>query len=525
MYEAHFGLAELPFRIAPDPRFYVDATPHRAVIRALLERLGRGEDFTPLVGDFGTGKTTVARRMLEEADTARHVVAELPHGRGEGDELLDRVAEALGMRRPKAAPPMGILIPQFEALARDGRDAWLLVDEADSLSVGALNRLRKLTSVRVDGRAALHVFLVGRSTPAAIEELRRIGRPLNIGAPVRMGALDAIGTREYILERLHRAGWAGRPAFDARTTAEIHARCQGTPGRINRLCGRVLLHLFMQGRHEIDLTVVCEVDELLQFELSGEPAAFALPPPLPPPPPIATPTPTPTPTPRAETPPPPVLSTESRDLDLDIEVPPAAPIRVATAPRRPAPTRFPMPVPAARPAARASSPQRRGLPRGVAAVALLISGGVLWQAISHVATAYTDQARSAALAAAFSRQEAAAAAHDAAPPASALPVLATPASQAESTNAPTSPPPATSDTLAAAERAIAEAPPAAGQAPVAGVAGHDARARRTPPVRNTQTASAIKAARVPAATETCYGSTDRVPRDCADVPAPAPAAQ
>ena len=177
MYEAHFGLAELPFRIAPDPRFYVDATPHRAAIRALRDRLGRGEEFTPLVGDFGTGKTTVARRMLEEAGPARHVVAELSHVRVQGDELLDRIAEALGMRRPKAAPPMGVLIPQFEALARAGRDAWLLVDEADSVSVGALTRLRKLTSVRVDGRAALHVFLVGRSTPAGMAELERIGRP------------------------------------------------------------------------------------------------------------------------------------------------------------------------------------------------------------------------------------------------------------------------------------------------------------------------------------------------------------
>src|ERR1700758_868941 len=106
MYEAHFGLADLPFRIAPDPRFYVDATPHRAAIRALLDRLGRGEDFTPLLGDFGTGKTTAARRLLDEAEPARRVIAELPHLRVEGDELLDRVAEALGMRRPKAAPPM-----------------------------------------------------------------------------------------------------------------------------------------------------------------------------------------------------------------------------------------------------------------------------------------------------------------------------------------------------------------------------------------------------------------------------------
>ena len=500
MYEAHFGLAELPFRIAPDPRFYVEATPHRAAIRAMLDRLGRGEDFTPLVGDYGTGKTTVARRMLEEAEPARHVVAELPHVRVEGDELLDRIAEALGMRRPKAAPPMGVLIPQFEALARDGRDAWLLVDEADSLSIGALNRLRKLTSVRVDGRASLHVFLVGRSTPAAIEELQRIGRPLNIGAPVRMGPLDASGTREYILQRLRRAGWAGRPVFDARTTAEIHARCQGTPGRINGLCGRILLHLYMQGRHDLDAEVVRTVDELLQSELSGEPTAFALPPPLPSPPLI--------PNPRVETPPPPppVLSTESGDLDLDIEVPPAPPIHTAAAPRRPPPARLAVPLPAARSSLRARSPQRRGLPRGVAAVALLISGGVLWQAISHVAAVYAEQARFEAAAAAFSRQAVAAQAPDAAPLRGSLP---SPAASALQAATPTPPVAATADALAAAEQAITQAPTGAGQTPSAAIVA---------------AASAIKAARVPAATATCYGAADRMLRNCADIPAPAPPA-
>ena len=172
---------------------------------------------------------------------------------------------------------MGSLIPQFEALARDGHDALLLVDEADSLSIGALNRLRKLTSVRVEGRAALHVVLIGRSTPAGIGELERIGRPLNIGAPVRMEPLDAGGTHEYILERLRRAGWTGRPAFDACTTAEIHARCQGNPGRINRLCGRILLQLYMQGRHDIDAEIVRAVDELLRSELIGESPALELP--------------------------------------------------------------------------------------------------------------------------------------------------------------------------------------------------------------------------------------------------------
>ena len=496
MYEAHFGLAELPFRIAPDPRFYVDATPHRAAIRALLDRLGRGEDFTPLVGDFATGKTTVARRLLEEAVSSRHVVAELPHVRVEGDELLDRIAEALGMHRAKGAPPMGSLIPQFEALARDGRDAWLLVDEADSLSVGALNRLRKLSSVRVDGRAALHVFLVGRSTPAGMAELERIGRPLNVGAPVRLQPLDVHDTHEYILERLRRAGWAGRPVFDARTTAEIHARCQGSPGRINRLCGRMLLHLFMQGRHEIDLQVVCEVDELLHSELSGEPARIAMPTlelaPARPRPEIA----------------PPVLSVKAGDLDLNIEVPPAPPIKASVPTQRPVEVRRVAPVRPATPVRRASRPPLRALPRSVAVVALLICGGVLWQTILRVSSTYSEQSRFAAAAAAFSRQETAAAAHDAAPSNEAPQVATASASQSTPATVPSPPP---SDTLAAAQQAIDQAPTGAGQtssaailqasppeaARAASAAGVDARARRAPTPHKIRTASAIKPAARP----------------------------
>jgi type II secretory pathway predicted ATPase ExeA len=277
MYEAYFGLATLPFCIAPDSRFYVDAAPHRAAIRALQHRFGHGAEFVPLVGEAGAGKTTVGRRMLEEIDRTRQVAAELPCMRISGDQLFDRVAEALGMRRAGGVPPLGSVIRQLEHLVRDGRDALLLVDETHQLDVSALRRLRKLTAVRVEGRAALRVCLVGCSTPPCIEELQRIGRPLNIGAPVHVEALDTAGTHEYILERLRRAGWTGRPAFEC-TTAAIHERCKGNPGRVNRLCGHILLQLYIHGRDDVNADVVRAVDELLQAELSGKPATLALPP-------------------------------------------------------------------------------------------------------------------------------------------------------------------------------------------------------------------------------------------------------
>jgi general secretion pathway protein A len=367
MYEAYFGLANQPFCIAPDSRFYVDAAPHRAAIRALQDRLGHGDDFMPLIGEFGAGKTIVGRRMLEEIDRAGHVAAELPHVRIDGDQLFDRVAEALGMRRAGAVPPLGGVIRQLEELVRDGRDALLLVDEADQLDVATLRRLRKLTAVRVDGRAALRVCLVGRSTPSGLVELQRIGQPLNIGAPVRVEPLDAAGTHEYILARLGRAGWLGRPAFDEPTTAAIHAHCMGNPGRVNRLCGHILLQLYMQDRDDVNPAVVRAVDELLQAELNGEPATLALPPRAP-----AAPVPDP------------------------LTAPAPAVIADGPPPVRAPDTGLAVPAQEAANDAHGVGPRRRGLAQGVAALALLVSGGFLWQMISNLAAAGSESTRQAA---------------------------------------------------------------------------------------------------------------------------------
>ncbi len=452
MYEAYFGLANLPFCIAPDSRFYVDAAPHRAAIRALRDRLGDGDEFVPLVGDYGAGKTTVGRRMLEEIDRGRHVAAELPRMRIEGDQLFDRVAEALGMRRAGGVPPLGSVIRQLEGFVRDGCEALLLVDEAHQLDLSTLRRLRKLTAVRVDGRAALHVCLVGRSAPPGIEELRRIGQPLKIGAPVLVEPLDAAGTREYILERLGRAGWVGRPGFES-AAAAIHERCKGNPGRVNRLCGHILLQLYMQGRDDVNAEVVHAVDALLQAELRGEPATLVLPPLAPATPALAPAPPAPAPVPAVA--PAPILVEAIPTL-----APPAVPIHVGlhgdalmtqltirtSEPPRPQ-TALVVPSQHAVSTARALEPRRRGLvAQGFAALALLVSGGFLWQMISNLATARSESMRLAA--------PLAPAAHDA------VPVRT--AAAANQTTSPARPLPEVDALLARAEAAIAQSPPGAG---------------------------------------------------------------
>ena len=66
MYDSYFGLTELPFSIAPDPRYLNLSDGHREALAHLLYGIGEGGGFLVLTGEVGTGKTTVCRALLEQ---------------------------------------------------------------------------------------------------------------------------------------------------------------------------------------------------------------------------------------------------------------------------------------------------------------------------------------------------------------------------------------------------------------------------------------------------------------------------
>jgi general secretion pathway protein A len=360
MYEAHFGLAELPFPTGQDPRYYVDTPPHRAAVLALLAGFERGDAFMLLTGEFGVGKTTIARRVLAQADSQRHRVVELTSLRIEGDELFDRIAEALGAPSVDAGQGQRALSRLLEDLAAAGQDALVLVDEAQRLDVDSLARLRELTTAPIDKRGKLHLCLIGRTAPPGIEALRRMGRPLDLGTTVNIGPLDAAGTRDYVLARLNRVGWMGRPSFDEGAFAAIHGLTGGIPGRINRLCRHILLQRYMMHRDDVDAASVRAVDDLLKSE-------FGVRPPTPDPPPF-------------------VATLPGRE--------PRALAAAQDLPER----RSPGGVPATLPGLGARAPNR-WRPRwihGAGLAVVLSSSGIGWYAMSGHGVARTDAARIAA---------------------------------------------------------------------------------------------------------------------------------
>jgi general secretion pathway protein A len=264
------GTSDLPHRVATDPEVSFLAKPLREAVANLRAGLARNEPFLLLTGHAGAGKTTVARRMLEELDPRQYALGGIFCPSSDGDALLSLIVQDFGVQ----SPGLGDLFLTLEQFVQHwistDREAVLVIDEAQALDVAALRQLWQLVAPAAGGRRRLHVVLVAQQLPQAVTELIRDGRtPPIIGTRCHLRPLVAAETREFVLNRLRRAGATGQPAFGDEALDAIHERSGGVPRRISMLCDRILMFLAMEGRRGVGAQVVAAVDAQLRSEWSG----------------------------------------------------------------------------------------------------------------------------------------------------------------------------------------------------------------------------------------------------------------
>jgi len=264
MYALYFGLNKEPFSIAPDPRFLFMSEQHREALAHLLYGLGAGGGFVLLTGEIGAGKTTVCRCFLEQVP-ANCSVAYVFNPKLTALELLQTVCAEFGLDTYQAAPaaPTSIkaLVDALNAFLLDqhaqGRQAVLVIDEAQSLSPDVLEQLRLLTNLETAERKLLQIVLIGQPELRdllARPELEQLAQ--RVVARYHLGALSAAQTAQYIGHRLAVAGTTAQRPFDAQALARIHALSAGVPRRINLLADRALLGTYAQGRAVVDRRTV-----------------------------------------------------------------------------------------------------------------------------------------------------------------------------------------------------------------------------------------------------------------------------
>jgi general secretion pathway protein A len=272
MYLTHFGLAEWPFSNTPDPRFVYLSPRHEEALAHLLYGVRERGGFVQLTGEVGTGKTTTCRYLLsqlpEGVDVALIVDPVLTP-----EELLATVCDELRVAYPGEGRTrkalVDVLYRHLLAVHARGRRTVLIVDEAQNLSVEALEQLRLLTNLETSTEKLLQIILIGQPELTALlarRELRQVAQ--RVTARYHLRPCTERDTRAYIARRLQVAGQNLR-LFEPGALHAVHRASRGVPRLINVICDRALLGAFAEGKRVVSARTVRRAAREVAGEAGG----------------------------------------------------------------------------------------------------------------------------------------------------------------------------------------------------------------------------------------------------------------
>lgn len=262
MYAAYFGLKENPFKLTPEPRYLFLSEQHRDALNYLIYGIKEKKGFVLISGGIGTGKTTICRTLLNLLDPYPSVETALIFNTAISDvELLEAVVEEFGIEVPGKTPTKksyidalnGFLLKNFAA----GKNAVLMIDEAQNLSHGVLEQIRMLSNLETEREKLLQIILIGQPELRAALSLPAL-RQLNERITVRydLKPLSAEDVVAYIHHRLGVAGGPGKIQFVKSAYRLVVDFSEGIPRRINALCDRALLIAYAKNISKIDRSVI-----------------------------------------------------------------------------------------------------------------------------------------------------------------------------------------------------------------------------------------------------------------------------
>jgi general secretion pathway protein A len=275
MYTQFYRLHGEPFLLAPDHRFYFESSVHAQAMAYLTYGISRGEGFIVITGEIGAGKTTLVKRLCAQIDAQRILTAHVVTTQIEGADLLRIIASSFGLKDLPTDKSSLLLRLQnfFEAALQHNFRTLLIVDEAQNLTVSALEELRMLSNFQTQSVAPFQSFLVGQPqfrsilASADLEQLRQ-----RVIATYHLGPMTNQECGEYVMHRLQRVGWHSDPSFDPGAIEAIYSHTGGIPRRINTLCNRLLLFGCLDDIHHFSADEVMKIAADLEAETTNETA-------------------------------------------------------------------------------------------------------------------------------------------------------------------------------------------------------------------------------------------------------------
>ncbi len=259
MYLAHYNLKVKPFQISPDPAFLWLGETHKEALAVLKYGVIDNSGFLLLIGDVGTGKTTLINGLLESLDE-NAIVATV---RDPGLDVLDFynfLADSFKMN--KRFTTKGDFLVHFihflHKANNSGNKVLLIIDEAQRLSHEMLEEIRLLSNIEKQNEKLLNIFLVGQNEfNDTLAETRNRSLLQRITARYDIGPLKKNDVKAYIQFRLKIAGNT-KTIFNAGAIREVISFSECYPRRINVICDRALLTGFVKEKDKIDAAIVKE---------------------------------------------------------------------------------------------------------------------------------------------------------------------------------------------------------------------------------------------------------------------------
>ena len=271
-YADHFDFDREPFSNAPNDRFYFDSEQHNQALLRLKYSVDSNKGLAVLIGGVGTGKTTLARRMLdnlpvEEYESSLLVII---HSAITPEWIMSRICVQLGVKNPDISP-LKMLKQLYERLLeieREGRKAVVLIDEAQMLKTQELmEEFRGLLNLEIPDKKLINIIFFGLPE---IDEVMKLDAPLaqRVAFKYTLKPLTSAAAQEYIEHRLHVAGCEKSP-FSANALTLIHKYSGGVPRLINTICDNALFETFLRHGTDVSADIITSVAEDLGLAMVG----------------------------------------------------------------------------------------------------------------------------------------------------------------------------------------------------------------------------------------------------------------